>query len=313
MFVISYISKVCHDASRVAVIVLMAMSTLALTVQSHAQSSGEYMDMTGKTALVTGSTDGMGREVAVRLGELGAHVIVHGRNVQRGNEVVDTINAGPGRAEFQAADFANLDNVRDLAARIIRDHDELHLLINNAGIGWGFADGQRTESADGYEMIFQINYLAHYLLTDLLLPTLRASAPARIINVASGAQTPVDFDDIMLEAAFDGYRAYAQSKLAQVLHANHLSEALQGDDVTFNSLHPATMMETTMVEEIGSPARSTVDEGATALMNLAVSVDLAGRSGLYFNGLDETRANEQAYDRDARERLDALSRGLVGL
>ena len=291
----------------------LLFASLGMVSQVSAQSQQEYPSMAGKTVLITGSTDGMGREVAIRIGALGAHVIVHGRNEQRGMEVVDAINASAGSAEFQAADFGNLDNVRDLADRVKAQHEQLHLLINNAGIGWGFADGQRTESEDGYEMIFQINYLAHYLLTDLLLPVIRDSAPARIINVASGAQTPVNFDDIHLEQDFSGYTAYAQSKLAQVLHTFHLDDDLAGDGITFNTLHPATMMDTTMVEEIGSPAQSTIDEGASALMYLAVSPEMEGRSGMYFNGTEPVRANEQAYDAEARARLDRMSREMTGL
>jgi len=267
----------------------------------------------GKVALVTGSTDGLGREVAVRLGELGAHVIVHGRNEQRASEVTALINQGPGSAEYQLADLGRLDEVRALAERVLADHDQLHLLINNAGIGSGFAGGQRTLSDDGHEMIFQVNYLSHYLLTDMLLPAVRAAAPARIINVASGAQRPVDFDDPMMEEGFSGSAAYGQSKLAQILHSNHLAPQLIADDITINSLHPATMMDTTLVAQLDAPARTTVDEGATAVMNLATSPDLEGRTGLYFNGLMESQANAQAYDEAALRRLDALSRELTGL
>lgn len=276
-------------------------------------ASDEHPSMAGKNVLITGSTDGMGREVALRIGSLGAHVIVHGRNVERGNEVVDAINSGPGTAEFFRADFADLSNVRDLAAHVLQQHNELHLLINNAGIGSAFNDGQRMLSEDGYEMVFQVNYLAHYLLTELLEPALQAAAPSRIVNVASGAQTPLDFDDLMLESDFDGRRAYAQSKLAQVLHTFQKAEELEGSGVTFTTLHPATMMDTTMVEMSGRPAQSTVDEGARALMQLAVSPELEGRTGLYFSGKDERRANDQAYDREARERLDSISRDLTGL
>lgn len=305
----SFISLI-KKLSGAGAVALSALMSLTLVTHSIAQ---EYPSMAGKTVLITGSTDGMGREVATRLGALGAHVIVHGRNAARGGEVVAEINAGPGTAEFYQADLGNLDEVRDLAARVILNHQQLHLLINNAGLGSGFADGQRTLSADGYEMIFQVNYLAHYLLTELLLPTIKASAPARIVNVASGAQTPVNFDDVMLENNFEGRTAYAQSKLAQILHTFHVAEQLEGTGVTFTTLHPATMMDTTMVAMSGRPAMSTVDEGATALMNLAVSPELEGQTALYFNGLNETRANAQAYDRAAREQLDRLSRELVGL
>ncbi|MEX1032188.1 MAG: SDR family oxidoreductase [Cellvibrionaceae bacterium] len=299
------------NATRAAASFLgMVIVGLALAGNATAQ---DQPSMAGKTVLVTGSTEGMGREVAMRLGALGAHVVVHGRNAERGKEVVEAINGGAGTAEFYQADFGDLDNVRELAERVIRNHEELHLLINNAGIGSGFRDGQRTLSEDGYEMLFQVNYLAHYLLTDLLLPAIKNSAPARIINVASGAQRPINFDDVMLEDNYVGGTAYAQSKLAQILHTFYLAQKLEGTGVTFNTLHPATMMDTTMVEMSGRPARTTVDEGATALMNLAVSPDLEGRSGLYFNGLNESRANAQAYDQQARERLDKLSRELVGL
>ena len=269
--------------------------------------------MAGKVALVTGSTDGLGRETAIRLGALGAHVLVHGRNAERGAEVVNIINEGPGEATFYQADFGSLAEVRELAASIFEDHRQLHLLINNAGIGSGYAGGERQVSADGYEMIFQVNYLAHYLLTDLLLPLIKTSAPARIINVASGAQRAIDFEDLMMEKEFSASAAYAQSKLAQILHTFHISERLTGTGVTFNTLHPATMMDTTMVAQMRGPARTTVDEGATAVMNLAVSAELQDRSGLYFSGLRESRVNAQAYDSEARARLDRVSRELVNL
>jgi len=292
---------------------LLVLGAPVLTSQPAGEAAGEPVSMTGKTILITGSTDGLGREVALRLGKLGAYVLVHGRNETRGAEVVDTINESGGSAEFYHADFASLDNVRALATAIMRDHPRLDVLINNAGIGPGYAGGNRQTSDDGHEMIFQVNYLAHYLLTELLLPTLRASTPARIINVASGAQRPVNFDDVMLEQNFSASTAYAQSKLAQVLHTFHLARMLDGTGVTFNTLHPATMMDTTMVSQMNSPARTTVDEGATALMDLVVSPKMEGRTGLYFNGLHEARANAQAYDERARERLDALSRVLTGL
>jgi len=292
---------------------ILLMAFMVVVFPLSAESQERTPDMTGRTVLITGSTDGMGREVAMRLGAMGAHVIVHGRNEQRGMEVVDAINAGAGSAEFQVADFGDLAQVRHLAARVSAAHEQLHLLINNAGIGWGFAGGQRTESVDGYEMVFQVNYLAHFLLTELLLPTIRSSAPARIINVASGAQAPINFEDIHLQQDFNSYNAYAQSKLAQVLHAFHLADELIEDGITFNALHPATMMNTTMVDEIGNPAQSTVDEGASALTYLAVSANLEGHTGVYFNGTEPVQANAQAYDAEARARLDRVSRVMVGL
>lgn len=291
-------------------LMLAVLGTFMLSTFAAAQPQDQYPSQAGKTILITGSTDGLGREVALRLGALGAHVLVHGRNAERGNAVVDEINASGGTAQLYLADLASLAAVRELADRILSEHDRLDMLINNAGIGSG--DGVRRESQDGYELIFQVNYLSHYLLTDLLLPLIRESAPARIINVASGAQRPLNFDDVMLTENYSGRAAYAQSKLAQILHTFDMAAKLP-DDITFNTLHPATMMDTTLVRNMNGEARTTVDEGANALMNLAVSPELDGHTGLYFNGLQETRAHSQAYDRKARQQLVELSRELVGL
>lgn len=283
-----------------------------VNAQDNSSGNDEWPSQAGKTILITGSTDGLGRETAIRLGALGGHILVHGRNEERGSEVVETINASAGSAQFYQADLASLADVRDLARRVMADHDRLDMLINNAGIGSG--DGERRESSDGYELIFQVNYLSHYLLTDMLLPLIKQSAPARIINVASGAQRPINFDDVMMTSNYTGRAAYAQSKLAQILHTFDTAADLDADEVTFNTLHPATMMDTTLVRNIeGGEARTTVDEGADALMNLAVSPELNGHTGLYFNGLQETRAHSQAYDRKARAALVKLSRELVGL
>jgi NAD(P)-dependent dehydrogenase (short-subunit alcohol dehydrogenase family) len=267
--------------------------------------------MNGKTALVTGSTDGLGRAVALQLGALGATVIVHGRNRQRGEQTVADIEANGGRAVFYPADFAALDEVRALADAIHERHDRLDLLINNAGI-WTDGSDERRTSADGYELVFAVNYLAGYVLTHRLLPLLERSAPARIVNVSSLAQQPIAFDDVMLEREFSASRAYAQSKLAQVLFTIDLAEQLEGTGVTANSLHPATLMNTTMVELAGAAPRSTVEEGAAAVLQLVASPELDGRSGLFFNGLREAQADAQAYDEQARARLRALSVELTG-
>jgi NAD(P)-dependent dehydrogenase (short-subunit alcohol dehydrogenase family) len=266
----------------------------------------------GKTALVTGSTDGLGREVATRLGGLGATVIVHGRNRERGARVVEAVEAAGGDAVFYPADFGSLAEVEALAATIKEHHGSLSLLINNAGI-WTDGSNERRTSADGHELVFAVNYLAPYVLTHELLPLLEKGAPSRIVNVSSIAQQPIDFDDVMLTRGFSPSRAYAQSKLAIVILTLDLAAVLPADKITANALHPATLMDTAMVEKAGMPARATVAQGADAVMELAVSPELAGRTGLYFNERSEARANAQAYDAAARARLKALSRELTGV
>jgi NAD(P)-dependent dehydrogenase (short-subunit alcohol dehydrogenase family) len=270
-------------------------------------------NLAGKIALITGSTDGVGRLVACRLGEAGMEILVHGRDAARGAAVVSEIKASGGKAQFFAADLSSLDEVRGLADAVSHHAPRLELLINNAGIGSGGPGAGRLVNAAGCEMRFAVNYLAGFLLTSLLLPRLKASAPARIVNVASAGQQAIDFADVMLSRGYSGGRAYMQSKLAQILFTVDLADALKGAGVTVNSLHPASYMATTMVREAGVSPWSTVEEGAAAILNLAISPDLAGRSGLYFDGLRESRANSQAYDARAREKLRALSLQLTGL
>ena len=158
-------------------------------------------------------------------------------------------------------------------------------------------------SADGHELRFAVNYLAGFLLTRLLLPLVKASAPARIVNVASAGQKALDFDDIMLTKSYNGTDAYRHSKLAQVLFTVDLANELKGSGVIANTLHPSTYMNTTMVRQSGTTPISTVETGADAIMQLAVSPALEGKSGLYFNVLRETRADPQAYDAAARAKL----------
>src|SRR5204862_4119222 len=156
-------------------------------------------------------------------------------------------------------------------------------------------------------------YLAGFLLTLLLLPLLKNSAlPARIVNVSSAGQQPIDFEDVMLTGGYSGARAYCQSKLAQIMFTIDLAAALQGTGVTVTSLHPATYMDTSMVRRAGVRPLSTVEEGARAILNLATSPAVARRTGLYFNGLQEARPHAQANDADARRRLQALSLELTG-
>jgi NAD(P)-dependent dehydrogenase (short-subunit alcohol dehydrogenase family) len=263
--------------------------------------------------LITGSTDGVGHRVAQRLAAPGTTLIVHGRNTDRAGVLAEEIRKAGGSACFYTADFSSLAEVRGLAQRVLHDHSRLDVLINNAGIGTSNGGSQRQTSADGFELRFAVNYLSGFLLTHLLLPTLKGSAPSRIVNVSSLGQQAIDFDDVMLTREYSGMRAYCQSKLAQILFTMDLAEQLKGTGVTVNSLHPATYMDTTMVRSSGVTPMSTVDQGADAILHLAVSAQTAGENGLFYDRLRQSRANAQAYDPDARARLRALSLELVGL
>ncbi len=261
-----------------------------------------------QVVLVTGSTDGLGREVALRLGAAGAHVIVHGRNKERGAEVVAEIEkGGKGSARFYAADLASLQQVRQFGDAILRDYDHIDVLINNAGI-WGNSNARQV-SADGHELHFAVNYLSGFMLTRMLLPLIADSTPGRIVNVASGAQNPIQFDDVMLTRNYSDGRGYGQSKLCQIMFTFDLALELKDKGVLVNALHPATMMPTTMVLSRAAAPRSTIEAGAAAVMNLATAASIG--TGQYFNGLRAAQANAQAYDQSALERLRVLSMELI--
>ena len=277
------------------------IAVLAISVSASQAPATSELTLKGKVVLVTGSTDGLGREVARAVASQGARVIVHGRNRERGEAVVQEITReGKGTARFYAADFASLAEVRTFAQSVLRDYDRLDMLVNNAGV-W---IRDRQTSRDGHELNLAVNYLAPFLLTRMLAPRLAASAPARIINVASVAQTPIDFDDLMLERPGRAAQGYGQSKLALIMFTMDLAAELKDRQVSVVAVHPATMMDTTMVRQTGMPARTTVDEGKAAVMNLIIGpVD----TGQYYNGQKPARANAQAYDEQARRKLREIS------
>jgi NAD(P)-dependent dehydrogenase (short-subunit alcohol dehydrogenase family) len=263
------------------------------------------------TVLVTGATDGLGRAVAERLAVEGATVLIHGRDAERlaAAEADIEMLAGADRVRTYRADFSSLAEVQDMADQIVRDEPELHALVNNAGIGFG--SGEREESADGHELRFAVNYLSGFLLTQELLALLRDSAPARIVNVASIGQAPIDFDDPQIEQGYDGTRAYGQSKLAQITWGMELAERLDGDALTVNSLHPSTFMPTKIVAEIGQESIDTLEAGVEATTRLVTSPDLEGVTGRFFDRLSEAEPHAQALDPDARRRLWDLSAELT--
>ena len=267
-------------------------------------------DVAEATILVTGATDGLGRRVAQGVAAKGATVLLHGRNPERLKATLEELRSQTGSEKVNSylADLSSLAAVRGLADRIFSEHDRLDVLVNNAGV----ISPERRESEDGYELTFAVNYLSHFLLTRLLLPLLKDSAPVRIVNVASAGQSPLDFSNLMLERGYDAMKAYSQSKLAQVMFTFELAEHLRGTGVSVNALHPASLMDTKMVQSTFGYTMSTVEEGTQAVIRLAVSKEVEGITGRYFDGKREARANRQAYDPRVRDRLRALSEQMCG-
>jgi NAD(P)-dependent dehydrogenase (short-subunit alcohol dehydrogenase family) len=266
--------------------------------------------------LITGATDGLGRGVAERLAAEGAVLLLHGRDADRLATTAEDIRRATGntRITTHRADLASLPEVETLAEEVQRFTDQLHVLVNNAGIGSGKPDGStRQQSQDGHELRFAVNYLAGFALTLRLLPLLLRSAPARIVHVASIGQAPIDFDDPMIRQGYSGGRAYGQSKLAQITSGFELAHRLPADRVTVNSLHPATYMPTKIVLQEAGRSIDTLAEGVEATVRLATSIELEGVSGRFFDRQREARPDDQAYDTEARKQLWKLSLELTGV
>lgn len=295
-----------------SILCLFVLAVGLLILPAATRSQPAPLTYAGKTVLVTGSTEGLGRAVALALGAQGAHVIVHGRNAEGGQAVVDEITrGGKGSASFHAADFSSLETVRAFADTIARTYPKLDLLVNNAGLA--IPSGQpRRVSADGHELQFQVNYLAGWVLVNRLRPNLKAGAPSRVINISSVAGSPIDFDDVMLEKPGAAGRGYGQSKLAQVTMTVALAPAFEKDGITMIALHPATLMNTGMVSDLGMRPATTVDEGRDHVMSLATAPTL--QPGAYYvRGKVAEPANAQPKDAAARAKLVALSEKLTGV
>jgi NAD(P)-dependent dehydrogenase (short-subunit alcohol dehydrogenase family) len=271
--------------------------------------------MDEQTILITGATSGLGRELARSLAQQGATLLLHGRDSKRGLQTLQEIKeaAGNGQIQFVRANLSSLREVDDLARQVISGVNRLDVLVNNAGVGFGKDPSYRELSEDGYELRFAVNYLAPYLLTERLISLLKASAPARIVNVASVGQAPLLFENLMFTHGYDGVTAYRQSKLAMVAWTFDLAARLAGTGVTVNALHPASLMPTKMVLEAGWQTMSSVEEGLQATLRLVIDPSLEEVTGEYFDGLGRAKANAQAYDKKVQRRLAALSQELVSL
>lgn len=216
-----------------------------------------------QTILITGSTDGIGKLTALSLARQQAHIIIHGRDKEKTNRVARELidSTSNTRIDGFTADLSSLGEVRRFAKEVLEKHTTIDVLINNAGVG--FPD-PRLFSKDGYELRFAVNYLAPFLFTRLLLPALRNAAPSRIVNVSSAGQSPVNFDDIMLEKKFDTVTAYTQSKLALIMFTIDLAEELKKENITVNALHPGTYLNTNMVNRASITPWGKAETGADA-------------------------------------------------
>ena len=265
-----------------------------------------------QTVLVTGTTSGLGRRLVQRLAASGATVVAHGRDTERLRRTREEIREATGReVDTVQADLADLTQVHRLADAVLGRYPQLHALVNNAGIGFGSPGSGREVSADGIELRFAVNHLASYLLARRLADRLVASAPARIVQVASAGQLALDPDDPLTERGYDGVTAYRRSKLAQVMATFDLAADLVGTGVSVNAVHPATFMDTAMVREAEQTPSSSVEEGVDAVWWLLTDPDLDWVSGHYFDGTKTAQPDPQADDPAARAWLRHLSDSLT--
>jgi retinol dehydrogenase 14 len=282
----------------------------------------EGSSMSGKTVLITGATSGIGKATAMGLAGLGANLVLVSRDGAKLERTADEIaqrtrNTG---VEWSVCELSSLQDVRRTAMEIKRKHPRLDVLINNAGT----IVGKRKITVDGYEYTFALDHLSPFLLTNLLLDTLKASAPARIITVSSSAHLMghIHFDDLMLAEGFTPFKAYSQAKLANVLFTYALARRLQGTGVTANCLHPG-VVRTNFGKELGGAFRLGMaiartfqigpETGAKTSIFLASSSSVEGVSGKFFVRSREARSSKESYDQMEADRLWEMSLALTGL
>lgn len=256
--------------------------------------------------LVTGATDGIGKQTAIELASRGARVIVHGRTLPKAELAAHEIRraAPDSRIDVCAADFSSLAEVRRLGELLAVSHPRLDVLINNAGVYMH----DRVLTVDGFETTFAVNHLAPFLLTLLLLPALSKSDQGRVVNVSSMAHSRgrLDFDDLDSDRRFDAYQAYATSKLANILFSNELARRLSGTPTTSNALHPGVITTKLLMQGFGSTGAS-VKQGAATSVKLALDPDLSTTSGRYFSDEREVKPAPASHDEKVQRRLWTVS------
>ena len=286
--------------------------------------------MKDKSVLITGGNAGLGLETAVALATMGAAVTITARDAARGDaarqEIIERSGADPQQVEVMALDLASTDSIRRFAEAFLATHPRVDVLVNNAGL----ILSERTETEDGFETTFGVNHLGHVLLTDLLLDRLKASAPARIVVVASEAHKfaidGLNFDDLQCEGRFWSYRVYGRSKLANIYFTRALAKRLEGTGVTVNAVHPGsvatrfgrdgdTRLTTALTTFVARPFSRTPEEGARTQVWVASAPELEGVSGGYFSSSKpaDTSLSKVARDDEAAERLWTVSRELLAL
>jgi len=264
--------------------------------------------MVTTTILLTGATDGLGRAVADRLADDPDTVLIaHGRSAERLAALAAALATRPARVLTVRADLSVLAEVHNLADEVAGLTDHLTVLVNNAGVGYG----ERELTVDGNELRFAVNHLASFALTQRLLPLLAAGAPARVVQVASLGQSPIDFEDLTLEHDYSGTRAYGVSKLAMITAGFALASRLRAAEITVNSLHPGTYMPTKMVMDTIGYSVDSLETGVESVVHLVRDPALTGVTGRFYDRLRDARASDQAYDPAVQQRLWEVSTSLT--